>query len=83
MTSEQSTTKGITLGRRIKQLRHALDLTHAQVAERAGISRSYVTRLEADQVDLPSKEVLPRLAEALGTTRDDLVRAAGYIAPPP
>ncbi len=83
MTSEQSTTKGITLGKRIKQLRHALDLTHAQVAERAGISRSYVTRLEADQVDLPSKEVLPRLAEALGTTRDDLVRAAGYIDPPP
>jgi transcriptional regulator with XRE-family HTH domain len=83
MTAGQSATEGITLGRRIRQLRDGLGLTHEEVAKRAGISRSYVTRIEADKVDLPSKEILPRLAEALGTTREDLLRAAGYLDPYP
>lgn len=83
MTTGQSASERITLGRRIRQLRDGLGLTHEQVAKLAGISRSYVSRIEADKVDLPSKEVLPRLAEALGTSRDDLLRASGYLEPFP
>ena len=73
----------VTLGERIRQLRDALGITHAQVAERAGISRSYVTRLEADKVDLPAKDKLKGLAEALGTSRGDLLQAAGYLEQEP
>ena len=75
------TTQGgvLTLGTRITELRVAKSLTHAQLADKAGISRSYVTRLESNRVELPSKRVLWSLAKALTTTPDDLLAAAGYM----
>lgn len=79
VTAEPTPVEDSALGERIKELREAAGLTHAEVAERAGISRSYVTRLEAGKVGLPSRGVLPRLAEALDTTREDLLRAAGFL----
>ena len=69
----------MTLGTRITELRVAKGITHAQLADRAGISRSYVTRLESNRVELPSKRVLWSLAKALTTTPDDLLAAAGYM----
>ena len=69
----------MTLGERINELRRAKGITHARLAEQAGISRSYVTRLQSDRVDLPSKRVLWSLAHALTTTPDDLLVAAGYL----
>ena len=69
----------LTLGTRITELRVAKGITHAQLADKAGISRSYVTRLESNRVELPSKRVLWSLAQALTTTPDDLWAAAGYM----
>ena len=69
----------LTLGTRITELRVAKGITHAQLADKAGISRSYVTRLESNRVELPSKRVLWSLAQALTTTPDDLLAAAGYM----
>ena len=69
----------MTLGTRITELRVAKGITHAQLADKAGISRSYVTRLESNRVALPSKRVLWALAQALTTTPDDLLAAAGYM----
>ncbi len=69
----------MNLGERIDELRRAKGLTHGQLAERAGISRSYVTRLQTNRVDLPSKRVLWSLADALSTTPGDLLVAAGYL----
>ena len=69
----------MTLGQRINELRRAKGITHAQLAELAGISRSYVTRLQANRVELPSKRVLWSLAHALATTPDDLLAAAGFL----
>lgn len=71
----------MTLGQRINELRRAKGITHAQLAELAGISRSYVTRLQSDRVELPSKRVLWSLTHALATTPDDLLAAAGYLPP--
>lgn len=69
----------MTLGERINELRRAKGLTHAQLAERAGISRSYVTRLQTNKMGLPSKRVLWALADALATTPGELLFAAGYL----
>ncbi|HEU0020287.1 MAG TPA: helix-turn-helix transcriptional regulator [Dehalococcoidia bacterium] len=79
MTTNPDINPSAGLGKRIKELRDLSGLTHAQVGQAAGISRSYVSRLEAGKVALPSREVLKRLAEALGTNREDLLRAAGYL----
>lgn len=53
------------MGRRLKQLREARDLSRQELAERAGISREYMRRLEAGHQD-PTIGTLQRLAKALG-----------------
>ncbi|MCX8103036.1 MAG: helix-turn-helix domain-containing protein [Candidatus Bipolaricaulota bacterium] len=60
--------------------RERLELTKAQLAQRAGVSASFVTYLEKEQ-RRPSLEVLARLMQALDLTtseKRELVRAAGY-----
>ena len=71
----------VTLGNRLRELRLAKRVTHAGLASAAGISRSYVTRLESDRVELPRKRTLLALARALDTTPEDLLSAAGYLPP--
>jgi transcriptional regulator with XRE-family HTH domain len=53
------------MGRRLKQLREARDLSRQELAERADISREYLRRLEAGRQD-PTVGTLQRLAKALG-----------------
>ncbi len=55
------------LGRRINQLRKVRDLTQEELAERAGISVSFLSMIERAE-RLPHLTTLARLAEALGMT---------------
>ena len=63
---------------RLREVRHARGLTQAQLAERAGVTPSYMTRLENATV-APGIDMAARLAAALDTTAADLLPAA---APP-
>lgn len=47
------------------ETRLALDLTQQQVAQRVGVSRSYVSKLETGMID-PDLSMVERIAEALG-----------------
>jgi transcriptional regulator with XRE-family HTH domain len=67
-----------SLGETLNNGRVAHDLSLQEVAERAGCSPAYVHKLEADQVRTPSPRVLAGLAEALGLSYAELLRAAGY-----
>ncbi|MFZ1993368.1 MAG: helix-turn-helix transcriptional regulator [Solirubrobacteraceae bacterium] len=67
-----------TLGTTIRAARSAHGLSLQQVAERAGCSQGYVHKLEMDRVRTPSPRVLAGLAEALGLSYDELMRAADY-----
>ena len=53
------------LGRRLRQRRRAQQLSKYALAKRAGISATYVAKLEAGGSD-PTIGVLKRLAKALG-----------------
>jgi transcriptional regulator with XRE-family HTH domain len=53
------------MGKRLKQIREAKQLSQAALAQRARLSREYVLRLEAGQQD-PSLSTLTALAKALG-----------------
>lgn len=64
-----------SLGERIKTLRNQKGLSLAQLANEAGISRSYLWQLETDQ-SRPSIDVFDRLAEALQVSRDELEPAS-------
>lgn len=66
------------IGRRIARRRKELDLTQAEVEERADIGTGYLTNIER-AVSIPSTEVVMRLAIALETTPDEfLVGTARY-----
>jgi transcriptional regulator with XRE-family HTH domain len=60
------------MGRRLKKLREARDLSRAELAERAGISREYVRKLEAGRQD-PTVGTLQKIARALRVSVTDLL----------
>ncbi|MEM4414273.1 MAG: helix-turn-helix domain-containing protein [Candidatus Caldarchaeum sp.] len=63
-----------------QRYRERLNLTKAQLAQRAGVSASFVTYVEKGQ-RRPSLEMLTRLMQALDLTaseKRELLRAAGY-----
>jgi len=63
-------------GRRLKALREARDMSQAVLAERAGLTREYVNKLEAGKYD-PTLGTMGRLAKALGVTERAFLDARG------
>jgi len=57
----------------LKKLRNAQGLTQEQVAEKAGVSKNYITMLETGTRKSPSLPVLKRLAKALGVSLTELL----------
>lgn len=51
---------------RVRELREALGLTQAELAERAGVRRATVNRIENARVTAIDLEVLEKIANALG-----------------
>lgn len=62
-----------SLGDRIKLRRKDIDITAAELARRAGISKGYLSEIETGEAPRPSADVLYRVATALGTTMADLL----------
>jgi transcriptional regulator with XRE-family HTH domain len=60
------------MGRRLQKLRKERDMSRAQLAELAGISREYVRNLEAGTYD-PTVGTLQKLAKALGVPVTELL----------
>lgn len=61
------------LAMRLKRLREDRGLSQAALAEKAGISRGYLVRLEAAQQD-PTLTVIEKLAKALKVSVTELVK---------
>jgi transcriptional regulator with XRE-family HTH domain len=61
------------LAKRLKQLRAERGLTQAALAKRAGVTLSYVGRLEIGRHD-PQLSTLRKLAKALKVTVAELVK---------
>lgn len=64
------------VGSRVRQLRLEQHLTQEQLAERAGISASFLGHIERGSRKL-SLDSFCRIARALGCTADDLLPMAG------
>jgi transcriptional regulator with XRE-family HTH domain len=62
------------IGARIRRFRDDAGLSLSALATKAGVSKGYLHRLEADSTDArPSGKTLYLLAEALGVTMSDLL----------
>ncbi|MBF0677308.1 MAG: helix-turn-helix transcriptional regulator [Devosia sp.] len=64
------------IGRNLRLLRTARNISQSELAHLAGIDRTYVSRLER-VVENPSVSVLDKLSLALGVTTADLFAPVG------
>lgn len=78
-------TAGAVLGSWIRKTRLDQGITQRALADRSGISRSYLCDIERGRGMQPSVATLDKLSVALGASREDLMRAAGLLdaAPAP
>lgn len=67
------------LGPWVRSVRIEQGLSQRGLADRAGLSRSYLCDIERGRGSQPSLETLDKLAAALGLSRNELMRAAGLI----
>lgn len=61
------TTRELTIGRRLRELREQRHLTQQDMAGRAGVPRTYISRIENARL-LPGPLMLSRIASALDVT---------------
>ena len=83
MTEEQKEKKtqfNLRIGRRIATLRKLAGMSQEQLAERAGLQRTHVSRIEAGKYDVTAYTV-QLIAEALGMTVDIIDQRLADLAP--
>lgn len=69
----------ISFGLTVRRTRSALGLTQQDLADRAGLDRSYLSDLERGRRN-PTLTLQARLASALGARLSDLIRQAEEMA---
>lgn len=69
----------IEFGRWLRAAREAGQITQQALADRAGLSRSYLSDLERGRGVRPTLPTLERLADALGTSSLEALWAAGAL----
>lgn len=72
-------TNSFMLGEFIKELRKEKGYTLREVAEKTGISNTYISNLENGVKDSPSMETLFKLSRALDVNYTQLLEKSGYI----
>lgn len=68
-----------TLGDLVKARRENLHLTQRALAERVGVSQTYIYNIEKGKNDIPSPDVMGRLARALEIAEEVLLQSVGYL----
>lgn len=72
-------TAGSLLGEWVRRTRQLQGMSQRALADSSGLSRSYVCDIERGRGSEPSLATLDKLSAALGTTRAELMQAAGLI----
>lgn len=62
----------MTIGKNIRRLRRALDLTQEQLGKKVGVGKSTICEIEKDRKN-PSLYVAIRIAATLKTTVNELI----------
>ena len=68
-----------SLGERIRELRELAGLSGGELAERAGLERSYVSKVERGERVRLSLATLAKLCDALDYSLAELVEDLGYV----
>jgi transcriptional regulator with XRE-family HTH domain len=62
----------VSFGDRIRELRQQIGFTQWQVADRAGVSNTYISALESGRKSAPPHAIVTALAACLKTSEDEL-----------
>lgn len=62
-----------TIGKRVQQLRKDRRMSLTELAERAGVAKSYISNLERDIQKNPSIQFLEKIAAVLNVSLDRLI----------
>lgn len=65
--------QGNKLGKKIKKLRTDLDLSQDELACKADVPYTTLTKIETGVIKKPSVYVVAKIAKALGVSVDDLI----------
>jgi transcriptional regulator with XRE-family HTH domain len=68
----------MNIGKRLRLRRIALDMTLEDVAQAIGVSANYISLIERGK-NVPSDEIIDKLAELYGMDRDELYECYGKI----
>lgn len=66
-------------GDRVRELRKEQGMSQRDLAVRAGIDFTYLSKIENARMEPPSEKVVLNMAEALGADPDEMVLLAGKI----
>ena len=61
------------LGERIKEIRKEKGMTISELAERAGVAKSYLSSIERNKQTNPSIQFIEKVSEALGISVNDII----------
>ena len=65
----------------MRSLRQMRGMTQVELAEKANVRHTYISRVERGHTRPPSTETIVRIADALDANADELLALAGKIAP--
>lgn len=72
----------MTFGQRIRDLRNQHGFTQRQLAEKAGVDFTYLSKIENDRMEhTPSIKTIQSLARALGVDELELMELANKVPP--
>ncbi len=77
----ETPTRGHRLGEAVHRARQARGLSIRKLAETAGVTHSFIARLEAGRFQTVSPDNLTALAHALDIAPEDLFVLSGYAVP--
>lgn len=63
----------MAFGERVRELRKAQGMSQRELADRAGIDFTYLSKIENGRMEPPSEQVIRRVAEELDADVDELI----------
>ena len=69
----------MTFGKTIRELRKRQGISQKELADRAGIDFTYLSKIENDRMSPPSEKTIRAMSEVLKTDADELIRLAGKV----
>lgn len=67
------------LGDRIKKIRKEKDMSISELAEKAGVAKSYLSSIERNKQTNPSIQFMEKVSAALGVSVNDLLYDASEV----